>query len=119
MEELGGPKAFPIPNSFPQEQKNRQFSYVFLGMMRDGSPPPEGRFTSGPSLDGREQFTAQVAQPRGEVPNLGPARPGSGAQAEQTDGVAGGMADRAGSVAQQVVGAAREVADRVTGGPRH
>jgi Mn-containing catalase len=119
VEELGGPKAFPIPNSHPQSEEHRQFSYVFLGTMKDGTPPPQGRWTQGPSLDGKAEFSAEAARPYGEEPKLAPARPGSGAQAEQIDGGAGGMADRAGSVAQQVVGAAREVADRVTGGPRH
>ena len=119
VEELGGPKAFPIPNSHPQSEEHRQFSYVFLGTMKDGTPPPQGRWTHGPSLDGKAEFSAEAARPHGEEPKLAPARPGSGAQAEQIDGAAGGMADRAGSVAQQVVGAAREVADRVTGGPRH
>ena len=60
VEELGGPRAFPIPNSFPQEQENREFSYAFIGTMKDGSPPPQGRWTQGPSLDGKGQFSAQA-----------------------------------------------------------
>jgi Mn-containing catalase len=84
IEELGGTtRQFPIPNSFPQEKENREFSYVYLGHMADGSIP-QGRWSSGPSLDGNAQFTAAVSQPLGEKPALAPARPDSGAQAEQT-----------------------------------
>jgi Mn-containing catalase len=84
IEELGGPaKQFPIPNSFPQDKENTEFSYVYLGHMADGTVP-EGRWTSGPSLDGKGQFSAAVSQPLGEKPVLSPARPDSGAQSEQT-----------------------------------
>jgi len=83
IEELGGPNALPIPNSFDQSQEKQEFSYVYLGSAADGSPPPAGRFTAGPSLDGRGTFTARQNAPLGEVPVLGPARPDSGAQTEQ------------------------------------
>jgi Mn-containing catalase len=84
IEELGGPaKQFPIPNSFPQDKENTEFSYVYLGHMADGTVP-EGRWTSGPSLDGKGQFSAAVSQPLGGKPVLSPARPDSGAQSEQT-----------------------------------
>jgi len=83
IEELGGPNALPIPNSFDQSQEKQEFSYVYLGSAADGSPPPSGRFTTGPSLDGRGTFSARQNAPLGEVPVLGPARPDSGAQAEQ------------------------------------
>ncbi|MFL5286591.1 MAG: manganese catalase family protein [Rhodopila sp.] len=83
IEELGGPNALPIPNSFDQSQEKTEFSYVYLGTAADGSPPPAGRFNTGPSLDGRGTFTAKQNAPLGEVPVLGPARPDSGAQTEQ------------------------------------
>ncbi|MBP2295321.1 manganese catalase family protein [Azospirillum rugosum] len=83
VEELGGPEALPIPNSFDQSLEKQEFSYVFAGTERNGEPPPAGRFTSGPSLDGKGQFSAKQAQPLGEEPMLGPAREGSGAQREQ------------------------------------
>jgi Mn-containing catalase len=86
IEDLGGVQAqLPIPNSFPQEEENQDFNYVFLGTMRDGSPPPEGRWSSGDSIDGKGTFTAQPAEPVGQEPTLAPARPGSGAQSEQMD----------------------------------
>lgn len=84
LEELGGPEnALPIPNSFPQDQENLDFSYAFLGFQRDGSEPVQGRWSEGPSIDGNGTFTSRPMEPLGEVPNLGRAREGSGAQAEQ------------------------------------
>jgi len=75
--------ALPIPNSFDQSLEKQEFSYAFFGTDKDGNPPPAGRYTAGPSLDGKSQFTAVQAAPLGEEPKLGPARPGSGAQNEQ------------------------------------
>jgi len=31
----------PIPDSFPQEQENRNFSYAYLGRRTDGTIPEE------------------------------------------------------------------------------
>lgn len=84
LEELGGMTgAFPIPNSHPQSEEKTEFSYAYLGFQADGSEPVAGRWSEGASIDGKGEFTAQPMQPRGEKPALGPARPGSGAQAEQ------------------------------------
>ena len=84
IEDLGGQEAtLPIPNSFPQEQEHREFNYNFFATSADGSPPPEGRWTSGPSLDGKGQYSVFKNRPMGEEPVLGPARPDSGAQTQQ------------------------------------
>ncbi|HEX2524864.1 MAG TPA: manganese catalase family protein [Geminicoccus sp.] len=84
IEELGGPaEQLPIPNSFPQSQENSEFSYVYLGHMTDGSIP-QGRWTSGPSIDKKAEFTSAVSMPLGGKPSLAPARPDSGAQQGQT-----------------------------------
>ena len=84
LEELGGPtKVFPIPNSFPQELENQEFSYAYLGFQNDGSDPAGGRWSSGPSIDGKGEFTTAPCMPMGEKPILGAARPDSGAQTEQ------------------------------------
>ena len=64
-------------------QEQQEYSYVFLGTDKDGLPPPEGRFNTGPSLDGKGRFTIRQNQPLGDEPVLGPARPDSGAQTEQ------------------------------------
>ena len=84
LEELGGAKdVFPIPNSFPQEEEKQEFSYAFLGFQQDGTEPVQGRWSEGPSIDGNDSFSARPMQPLGEKPELGRARPDSGAQAEQ------------------------------------
>jgi Mn-containing catalase len=83
IEELGGSATLPIPNSFDQSKEHTEYSYVFFGSAADEEPPPAGRFNQGPSLDGKGQFTAAQNRPLGQVPNLGPARPDSGAQKEQ------------------------------------
>ncbi len=88
IEELGGPAALPIPNSFDQGLEKQEFSYVFLGTDKDGAAPPAGRFNQGPSIDGRGTFTARQNVPLGDEPVLGPARPDSGAQTEQMGGKA-------------------------------
>jgi Mn-containing catalase len=84
LEELGGPtNVYPIPNSFPQEQENQEFSYAFLGFQNDGSEPVQGRWSDGQSIDGNSSFSSRPMQPMGDKPNLGRAKPDSGAQAEQ------------------------------------
>lgn len=83
IEDMGGAENLPIPDSFPQEQENRDFSYVYLGHRTDGTIP-EGRWTSGPSMDGKDQFQPRVSEPMGGIPSLAPARPDSGAQRGQT-----------------------------------
>jgi len=76
-------EVFPIPNSHPQEEENRDFSYAFLGFQQDGSDPPQGRWSKGESIDGNGSFSSRPMEPQGEEPNLGRAKPNSGAQAEQ------------------------------------
>lgn len=87
IEELGGYQGvLPIPNSFDQSQEQQEFSYMFMGTDRTGAMPPRGRYTDGPSLDGKGNFSAKRFEPLGEEPSLGPARRASGAQAQQMDG---------------------------------
>ncbi|MFN3353569.1 MAG: manganese catalase family protein [Brevundimonas sp.] len=84
IEELGGLAAnLPVPNSIPEDHENRRFSYVQLGFNRDGSPPPAGRWSEGPSLDGRGEFTQEPMTPLGQEPMLAPPRPDAGAQTQQ------------------------------------
>ena len=82
IEELGVEKGLPIPNSFPQEQEDQRNNYNFYVTSLDGSYP-EGRWTQGPSIDGRGEFTVFRNEPLGNEPFLGAARPDSGAQKEQ------------------------------------
>jgi Mn-containing catalase len=84
LEELGGHEGvFPIPNSFPQEEEKQDFSYAFLGFQADGSDPVASRWSEGASIDGKGKFSSAPMKPLGKEPNLGKAKPKSGAQAEQ------------------------------------
>jgi Mn-containing catalase len=83
IEELGGlPAQLPIPNSFPQEQENQRFSYGYFGHAVDGKVPA-GRWTEGPSIDGKGKFEPMKSEPLGGIPSLAPPRPDSGAQTDQ------------------------------------
>jgi Mn-containing catalase len=83
VEELGGaPGNLPIPNSFPQEMEDQENNYNFYATSVDGSVP-EGRWTSGPTPDGKGEFTVFANRPLGDEPVLGAARPDSGAQLDQ------------------------------------
>jgi Mn-containing catalase len=84
IEDMGGLAAnLPIPNSVPEDHQNTEFAYVTLGFNRDGSPPPQGRWSEGPSLDGKAEFSSRPMEPLGEEPKLAPPRPDSGAQTGQ------------------------------------
>lgn len=82
-EEVGGMDAHPIPNSHPQSEENDEFNYAFLGFSNDGAEPPEGRWSSGKSMDGKGTFTARKMTPQGKEPDLGPAKPKGAAQKAQ------------------------------------
>ena len=84
IEELGGDAGtLPIPNSFPQSKEHEEFNYNFFATAHDGEAPEKGRWTHGPSLDGKGKFTVFKNKPMGEEPVLGPARPDSGAEKQQ------------------------------------
>lgn len=82
-EEAGGMESHPIPDSFPQKDENHEFNYNFLGFGIDGVEPPKGRWSSGKSMDGKGTFSTRRMTPQGQEPDLGMARPKSGAQANQ------------------------------------
>ena len=108
LEELGGYEGtLPIPNSFPQENEPKEFSYAFLTTHKDGETAhakPDGRFTSGPSLDGRGEFSRRSAEPRGEEPRLAPPNPAAFAETQQ-------MAKGVGGVVDEVIDKVRDVVD--------
>jgi Mn-containing catalase len=83
IEELGGPAALPIPNSFDQGQEKAEFSYAYLTYGIHGADVPEGRWSEGPSIDGRAEFHLEVAQPLGDEPVLSAPAPEGYAQTEQ------------------------------------
>ena len=77
IEEMGGLEGtFPIPNSFPQSKEDQTHNYDFFDTGLAGSEAPEGRWTKGPSMDGKGQFSIFKNMPLGDEPVLGPARPG-------------------------------------------
>lgn len=83
LEELGGAEgAFPIPNSHPQTEEAQKFSYAYFNHLID-APAAQGRWASGPSMDGKGEFSVLDSAPLGEKPDLGMARPRGGAQSEQ------------------------------------
>ena len=91
IEELGGHEgALPMPNSHPQTEEHRRFSYTFIDpRVGPDARPLDGRFTRGPSLDGKGHFTIENAGPFGQEPQLAAPKPGGGAQAEQMTAPAG------------------------------
>jgi len=86
IEELGGAEQLPIPNSFPPQQQNEEFAYAFVSTAVDGQPVPEGRWSQGPSLDGRGEFRTVPAKPMGGEPELSTPPQESYAQKEQMAG---------------------------------
>jgi Mn-containing catalase len=95
LEELGGLNSqLPIPNSFPQSEENREFSYAFFSTAIDGATPPSGRFSEGTSLDGKGEFSVIKAQPLGQEPVLAPPVEGAFAQKEQQQGIIGRIKDK-------------------------
>ncbi|MBD0274403.1 MAG: hypothetical protein ICV73_21020, partial [Acetobacteraceae bacterium] len=46
-------------------------------------PVPEGRWTQGPSLDGKGQYQAMISEPLGQEPQLEGPRSDSGAQTDR------------------------------------
>ena len=73
----------PVPSAFPQEQENQDFNYVYLGFTTDGTEPTRGRWSDGPAIDGKGEFSIRLMEPLGEVPALGPARPDTYPQVQQ------------------------------------
>ncbi|MDQ3797772.1 MAG: manganese catalase family protein [Pseudomonadota bacterium] len=96
LEELEGRGGvFPIPNSFNQSYENQEFSYLFAGTDKDPSTPiPRGRWTEGPSIDGKGQFTARQLEPQGEEPQLAPPPPEAFAQVQQMSEEHKGLFDK-------------------------
>ena len=83
-EELGGPDNHPIPDNFDQGLEPDEFNYSFLTFGKDESvPQPTGRWSEGPSVDGKGTFSIERMTPRGEKPDLGKASPKASVQKAQ------------------------------------
>ncbi len=99
LEELGGNAgSLPIPNSFPQAQENQDVNYTFFATGIDDTPLPEGRFTTGTSIDGKGVFRLEQARPFGDVPQLGIPDPTTHAQTEQMVGAGKSFLEKAADV---------------------
>ena len=86
IEELGGYQgALPIPNSFPQSEEVQGMNYTFVATAINGASIPEGRWTSGVSLDGKGEYSITPAQPLGSEPQLAPPMPEGYAQIEDQE----------------------------------
>jgi Mn-containing catalase len=70
IEDMGG-NPLPVPNSFPQTKEVRDFSYAFMATRTSPSQPPDARWVSGPSMDGRGEFHfIPFMEPLGQEPTL-------------------------------------------------
>ena len=94
--EQSGLETTPVPSSFPLELEKREFSYQFWNNS-EGTESSEGRWASGPSMDGKGEFQYVAnPQPLGPEPNppqVDPQLHGTpqSPQARQTSG--GGSSD--------------------------
>ncbi len=123
LEEMGGlTQVLPIPNSFPHAQEKTEFSHTFFSTAVNGIAPPQGRWTSGPSLDGKAEYDTKVLQPMGAEPALGPPIPQAYAQVEEVTGasrrIAVHGADSSG-IGKQLMAGVKAAADAITGKSHH
>ncbi len=72
--EADGLDMTPAPNSFPQEREFSQVAYQFQDLS-EGEDSAQGRWASGPSMDGKGEFTYVRPTPMGDAPELPPADP--------------------------------------------
>jgi Mn-containing catalase len=94
LEELG-PSHLPVPNSFPQDQENLDYSYKFFISTLDGiGDQADQPWTSGPAPDGKGEFEPFVNRPLGAEPKLGFGRPDTFGQKEQAIGSVAGLKEK-------------------------
>src|SRR3954462_3061737 len=73
--EADGLETTPCPSTFPQELELRDVSYQFWNCS-EGSESRQGRWASGPSMDGRGEFESpDMPAPLGPEPQLGAVDP--------------------------------------------
>ncbi len=91
IEELGGyEQQLPIPNDNPPESELKEHSYVFYDTrIGDDVEPLRGRYTQGPSLDGKGEYSVRPAKPFGSEPTLAAPVPAAFAQKEQMTAATG------------------------------
>ncbi len=68
-----GYESLPVPSNFPLEKEDRDVSYQYINFS-DGPAAGEGRWASGPTPDGKGEFT-YLASPEPGVPMPPPTHP--------------------------------------------
>lgn len=68
-----GAELLPVPSNFPQSKENQEVNYQYLNFS-DGTEASKGRWASGPSVDGKGQFTYHEG-PTTTAPMPPPTRP--------------------------------------------
>jgi Mn-containing catalase len=68
-----GSELLPVPSNFPQSKENQEVNYQYLNFS-DGTEASKGRWASGPSVDGKGQFTYHDG-PTTTAPMPPPTRP--------------------------------------------
>ena len=85
LEELPQEMTTNAPGDFENEGEHAAHAYEFMNHLMDNDLPPDARWTSGPSLDGKGSFTlVQPAPALGQEPQLQPAPSEVHAGAEAT-----------------------------------
>ncbi len=73
--EAEGLESTPVPSTFPQHLEKSEVAYQFMNFSQ-GLESREGRWASGPSIDGKGQFQyVENPQPMGDVADVPPANP--------------------------------------------
>jgi Mn-containing catalase len=83
LEELGPEISNNAPGDYENEPEYAQFAYAFLDHLADRDVDPAARFATGPSLDGKGEFSL-AAPPHGNAPDLAKAPPSVHAGLEAT-----------------------------------
>ncbi|ELZ29775.1 manganese containing catalase [Halogeometricum pallidum JCM 14848] len=60
----------PVPASFPQEKENQDYNYTFMSTMREEREDPGQPWTTGPSHDGKSEYSYTSEQPDGGPPSV-------------------------------------------------
>ena len=108
LEELEDPHN--APGDFENEGEQAQYAYTFFNHAPDTPVPPDARWASGPSLDGKGEFSVmEPAVPLGQEPDLQPAPPAAHRGPEGT--LTGGDGGHGGGL----FGAAKAAAEKLSG----
>jgi Mn-containing catalase len=97
LEELGPEQATNAPGDYENTGEHAEHAYAFFNHLMDVPLPADARWTSGPSLDGKGEFTlVEPAAALGQEPQLQKAPPEvhAGAEATAADGASASAAAR-------------------------